>query len=52
MNGHDFRLQKIDSFTLAGEDASLQRDAFERIKRPEVVKAFILADEYRLRFGR
>ncbi len=52
MNGHDFRLQKMDSFTLAGEDVRLQRDAFERSKRAEVVKSFILADEYRRRFGR
>ena len=36
----------------AGEDARLERDAFERIKRAEMVRAFILSDEYRQRFGR
>jgi hypothetical protein len=41
----------MDSNTRAGEDARLERDAFDRIKRAEMVRAFIVADEYRKRFG-
>ncbi|MET0648817.1 MAG: SBBP repeat-containing protein [Pyrinomonadaceae bacterium] len=51
MSGYDFWLQKMDSFTLAGEDARLEATAFERIKRSEMIRAFIVADEYRKRFG-
>ena len=51
MSGFDFWLGKMDSFTGTGEDARLERDAFGRIKRAEIVRAFILADEYRKRFG-
>lgn len=42
----------MDSFTLPGEDARLEATAFERIKRSEMVRAFIVSDEYRKRFGR
>ena len=51
LSGFDFWLGKMDSFTGAGEDARLEPDAFGRIKRAEMVRAFILADEYRKRFG-
>jgi hypothetical protein len=51
LSGFNFRLQKLNSNTLAGEDARLERDAFARIKRAEMVRAFIVADEYRKRFG-
>ena len=51
MSGHDFWLGKMDSFTAAGEDARLEPDAFGRIKRSEMIRAFIVADEYRKRFG-
>lgn len=47
MNGHDFWLPKMDSSTLAGEDVRRERDAFKRIKRAQVFKAFIPADEHR-----
>ena len=52
LSGFDFWLGKMDSFTLAGEDARLERDAFGRIKRAEMIRAFIVADEYRKRFGK
>lgn len=42
----------MDLFTLAGEVVRLERDAFERIKGAELVKAIILAYEYRGKFGR
>ncbi len=51
LSGFNFWLGKMDSFTGAGEDARLERDAFERIKRAEMVRAFLVADEYRKRFG-
>ena len=52
MSGFDFWLQKTDSFRLAGEEARSESGAFERIKRAEMVKAFILTDECRRRFSR
>jgi hypothetical protein len=51
MSGFDFWLAKMDSFTQAGEDARLESDAFERIKRAEMVRAFLVSAEYRRRFG-
>jgi hypothetical protein len=52
MSGHAFWLAKMDSLTLPGEDARLESDAFGRIKRSEMIRAFIVADEYRKRFGK
>ncbi len=51
MGGFDFWPRKMDTFTLAGEYARRERDAFERIKRAEMVRAFIVSDEYCKRFG-
>lgn len=51
ISGYDFGLGKMDLFTLPGEDARVEHDAFERIKRTEMVRAFIVSQEYRQRFG-
>ena len=51
LSGYNFWLQKMDTFTLPGEDARLESDAFGRIKRAEMVRAFIVSTEYRGRFG-
>ena len=37
--------------TAAGEDARVGRDAFGRIRRGEMMRAFIISEEYRKRFG-
>ena len=51
LDGYNFWLQKMDSFTLPGEDARDAGTAFERVKRGEMVRAFIESIEYRTRFG-
>ncbi len=51
LDGYNFWLGKLDAATLPGEDARRERDAFERIKRAEMVQAFIVSIEYRTRFG-
>jgi hypothetical protein len=50
-SGYDFWLAKLDSFTLPGEDARNEGVAFSRVKRAEMVRAFIESIEYRSRFG-
>lgn len=49
--GYDFWLAKMDQYSLPGEDVTIPADAYERVKRGEMVKAFILSSEYRGRFG-
>lgn len=41
----------MDSFTQEGEDVRLESDPFNRIKRAEMIRAFIVSDEYRMGFG-
>jgi hypothetical protein len=48
--GYDFWLSKINSFSLPGEDMRDDAQAFGRVKRAEMVRAFIESEEYRLRF--
>ncbi|HWP52749.1 MAG TPA: hypothetical protein VN476_01380, partial [Pyrinomonadaceae bacterium] len=50
--GYDFWLQKMNQYSLSGEDVTRESDAYDRIKRGEMVKAFILSQEYRERFGK
>jgi hypothetical protein len=50
--GYNFWLSKLDGFSLPGEDVTREADAFERVKRAEMVRAFIESFEYRQRFGR
>ncbi len=49
--GYDFWLAKMNSFSVAGEDVRNEQVALARIKRAEMVRAFILSSEYRGRFG-
>jgi hypothetical protein len=49
-NGYDFWLNKMNQFTLPGEDARNEQVALARVRRAEMVKAFIVSGEYRERF--
>ncbi len=49
--GFDFWLGKMNSFSVAGEDVRNEEVARRRAQRAEMVRAFILASEYRARFG-
>ena len=49
-NGYDFWLAKMNSFTLPDEDARNEAVAVARVRRAEMVKAFIESSEYRNRF--
>jgi uncharacterized delta-60 repeat protein len=49
--GYDFWLAKLDSFSLPGEDVRDERVALARVRRAEMVKAFVTSVEYRRRFG-
>jgi hypothetical protein len=49
-NGYNFLLAKMNSFTLPGEDARNESVALARVRRAEMVKAFIISAEYRERF--
>lgn len=50
--GYDFWLTKMNQYSLPGEDVIQPADAYERVKRGEMVKAFIVSSEYRQRFGK
>ena len=50
--GYDFWLGKMDDFSLPGEDVTREGDAFARVRRGEMVRAFIESLEYRQRFGK
>jgi CSLREA domain-containing protein len=49
--GFDFWLNKLNSFSLPGEDMRDAGAALSRIHRAEMVRAFISSIEYRARFG-
>jgi CSLREA domain-containing protein len=49
-DGYDFWLAKLDQFTLPGEDARDESVALGRVRRAEMVRAFLLSAEYRGRF--
>jgi hypothetical protein len=49
--GFDFWLAKLDSFSVPGQDVRDEAVALERVSRAEMVKAFLVSDEYRSRFG-
>ena len=51
LSGYNFWLDKLDSFSLPGEDVRDERVALARIRRAEMVKAFVTSVEYRRRFG-
>jgi DNA-binding beta-propeller fold protein YncE len=49
--GYDFWLRKLEDFSLPGEDVRDERVALGRVRRAEMVKAFITSLEYMERFG-
>jgi hypothetical protein len=49
-DGYNFWLAKLDRFTLPGEDARDEPVALSRVRRAEMVRAFLLSAEYRGRF--
>jgi hypothetical protein len=49
--GFDFWLAKLDGFSLPGENVQNEQTALARVKRAEMVRAFIRSLEYRGRFG-
>ncbi|HET6648029.1 MAG TPA: Calx-beta domain-containing protein [Pyrinomonadaceae bacterium] len=49
-SGYDFWLAKLNSFSLPGEDVRDANVGLARVKRAEMVKAFLASGEYRERF--
>jgi len=49
--GYDFWLDKMNQFTVPGENVRDQTVALNRVRRAEMVKSFIVSGEYRGRFG-
>ena len=49
--GFDFWLAKMNSFSLPGENVRNEQTAIARVRRAEMVRAFIRSLEYRGRFG-
>lgn len=50
-SGYDFWLNKLNEFSVAGEDVHDETVALKRVQRAEMVKAFLVSAEYRERFG-
>ncbi|HKP46899.1 MAG TPA: Calx-beta domain-containing protein [Pyrinomonadaceae bacterium] len=50
-SGYDFWLSKMNQFSQPGEDVRNDSVALSRVKRAEMVKAFIVSAEYRERFA-
>ncbi|MGB8508314.1 MAG: SBBP repeat-containing protein, partial [Pyrinomonadaceae bacterium] len=50
-NGYDFWLTKLNQFSTPGENVADNTVALGRVRRAEMVKAFIVSIEYRSRFG-
>ncbi|GAC1397313.1 MAG: hypothetical protein NVSMB56_12310 [Pyrinomonadaceae bacterium] len=51
LDGYNFWLRKLDSFTQAGENVRDQAVVLRRVQRAEMIEAFIDSNEYRSRFG-
>lgn len=49
--GYFFWLDKMNQFTLPGENVRDEGVALSRVKRAEMVRSFLISNEYRLRFG-
>jgi hypothetical protein len=49
--GYNFWLAKMNSFTQPGENVRDEQVALRRVRRAEMVTAFITSGEYRQRFG-
>jgi hypothetical protein len=50
-SGYDFWLNKLNQFTVPGENVRDDSVALNRVKRAEMVKSFLVSGEYRGRFG-
>ncbi|HYW74652.1 MAG TPA: hypothetical protein VE961_26745, partial [Pyrinomonadaceae bacterium] len=50
-SGYEFWLAKLNQFTKPGEDVRDESVALARVRRAEMVQAFIESAEYRRRFG-
>ena len=50
-NGYDFWLNKMNQFSVPGENVRDDDVALNRVKRADMVKSFIVSSEYRARFG-
>jgi hypothetical protein len=50
-SGYDFWLNKMNQFSQPGEDVRNEQVALARVRRAEMVKAFLVSTEYRGRFG-
>lgn len=50
-NGYDFWLNKMNQFSVPGEDVRDDDVALARVKRADMVKSFLISTEYRQRFG-
>lgn len=50
-NGYDFWLNKMNQFSVPGENVRDDDVALNRVKRADMVKSFIISGEYRGRFG-
>ena len=51
LDGYNYWLAKLNEFSIAGEDVRDPATALARIRRAEMVEAFIDSAEYRHRFG-
>ncbi|HEX3280022.1 MAG TPA: choice-of-anchor B family protein [Pyrinomonadaceae bacterium] len=51
LRGYQYWLDKLNAFTLPGEDVRDEQIAVSRVARAEMVRAFISSAEYRTRFG-
>lgn len=49
--GYDFWLNKLNEFSLPGEDVSNEAVALERVRRAQMVKSFLVSGEYMSRVG-
>ena len=49
--GYDFWLDKMNAFSSPGEDVRDEAVALARVRRAEMVRAFVTSIEYRRRFG-
>lgn len=50
-SGYQFWLDKLNGFSLPGEDVRDERVALSRVTRADMVKSFLVSGEYRGRFG-
>ncbi len=51
LSGYQFWLNKLNEFSLPGEEVRNESVALGRVRRAEMVKAFLVSGEYRGRFG-